>query len=71
MLKTVARALPDWRAYLAVKTPEETVRRLRLHSRTMRPLGDAGFVAELERLLDRRLAPRKPGRKPKPKKHKK
>jgi hypothetical protein len=35
----------------------------------MRPVGDAGFIGELERLLGRPLARRKPG--PKPKKHKK
>ena len=57
--------MPDWQAYLAVKTPEETIRRLQKHERTGRPLGDDNFVGELEKLLGRRLRPRKPGRKPK------
>jgi hypothetical protein len=35
----------------------------------MLPLGDAGLIGKLERLLGRRLARRKPG--PKPKKQKK
>ena len=69
MLEIVAQRMPDWQAYLALETPDETLRRLRLHERTMRPLGDAGFIGKLERLLGRRLARRKPG--PKPKKHKK
>jgi hypothetical protein len=69
MLEIVSQRMPDWRAYLASETPAETIRRLRLHERTMRPVGDAGFIGELERLLGRPLARRKPG--PKPKKHKK
>jgi putative transposase len=69
MLEIVSQRMPDWRAYLALETPAETIRRLRLHERTMRPVGDAGFIGELERLLGRPLARRKPG--PKPKKHKK
>ncbi len=69
MLQMVAQTMPDWRAYLALETPAETIRRLRLHERTMRPLGEAGFIAKLERLLGRPLARRKPG--PKPKKRKK
>jgi hypothetical protein len=32
---------------------EERVRRLRLHERTMRPLGGGGFVKKLEGLLGR------------------
>ncbi len=69
MLEIVGRRMPDWQAYLALETPAETIRRLRLHERTGRPLGEAGFIAKLERLLGRPLARRKPG--PKPKKHKK
>jgi len=69
MLEIVAERMPDWRAYLALETPEETLARLRLHERTMRPLGAPAFIAKLERLLGRPLARRRPG--PKPKKHKK
>ena len=40
----------------------EMLGRLRRYGRTGRPLGSPGFVADLERRLHRRLAPRKPGR---------
>ena len=40
---------------------------LRLHERTGRPLGDARFLAKLERLAGRVLRPRKPGPKKKAK----
>ena len=57
--------MPDWKAYLALETPAETAGRLRLQERTMRPLGDEGFITELEALLARRLRPGSPGRPPK------
>jgi putative transposase len=62
MLEMVRQWMPDWPAYLALETPAETVRRLRLHERTMRPLGGEGFVKKLEGLLGRRLRPGRPGR---------
>jgi putative transposase len=62
MLEIAAQRMPDWKAYLALETPAETAGRLRLHERTMRPLGDEGFITELEALLGRRLRPGKPGR---------
>jgi len=68
MLEIVAQRMPDWRAYLALETPADTIRRLRLHQRTMRPLAEDGFIKKLERLLGRSLRPGKPGR---PRKHKK
>jgi len=75
MLEIVAQHMADlpgrqagWQAYLALETPAETIRRLRLHERTMRPLGDAGFIAKLERLLGRPLRPGTPGRPRKDKK---
>ena len=37
------------------------------HERTGRPIGDETFIERLERLLDRRLKPRKPGPKPRAK----
>jgi putative transposase len=39
----------------------------RKHERTGRPPGDKAFIERLERLLDRRLKPRKPGPKPRDK----
>ena len=58
----LAAEVADWRAFLGREEDEATVRAIRLHARTGRPLGSARFVARLERRLDRRLAPRKPGR---------
>jgi putative transposase len=47
----------DWRAFLDGGLPERQADALRQHERTGRPLGDAGFVAELEARLGRRLRP--------------
>lgn len=44
----------DATAFAAIRAAETTVR----------PLGTAAFVADLERLLGRRIARRAPGRKP-------
>ena len=33
--------------------PAETIRRLRLHEQTTRPVGEAGSIGRLERLLGR------------------
>ena len=52
----------DWRAFLEESdTPEETDR-LRLHTRTGRPLGGIMFLNLLESVLNRTVRPRKPGR---------
>ena len=53
----------DWRAFLAGGLRERDAEDLRRHERTGRPLGDAGFLAELERRLGRRLRPGKRGRR--------
>ena len=68
MLALVRGLMPDWAAYLAAETPEETLSRLRRHERTGRPLGATGFIGKLEQRLGRVLRPAKPG--PKPKKRK-
>ena len=57
----------DWRAFLKDGIEAAALEDLRCHERTGRPLGAAAFVADLEARLERALAPRKPGRKPKPK----
>jgi len=44
--------------------PDETLSALRAAETTGRPLGSDGFIAGLEQRLNRRLAPRRPGRKP-------
>jgi putative transposase len=56
-----------WERFLAVDTPEDDMALLRKHERTGRPLGEDSFVDRVERLLDRRLKPRRPGPKRKAK----
>ena len=62
MLELVTTFVRDWRAYLDQEAPEETLRRLRLHERTGRPVGTDSFTRRLESLLGRALRPGKPGR---------
>ena len=57
----------DWRDFLSTGLDDEVASLLRRHERTGRPLGWPAFVARLEKLLNRALAPRRPGRKPKAK----
>ncbi len=45
----------DWAAWLATKEDEETLWRIRLCTRTGRPIGSKRFVARLEARLGRRL----------------
>ena len=53
----------DWGAFLAGGLKERDAEDLRRHERTGRPLGDAGFLTELEERLGRRLRPGKRGRR--------
>ena len=57
MLETIA----NWSAYLRAGLRESERETPRHHARTGRPLGSAGFIAELEARLGRRLKKRKPG----------
>ena len=57
----------DWREFLRAAEDEGEQEALRLRERTGRPLGDARFLAKLERLAGRVLRPRKPGPKKKAK----
>ncbi len=52
----------DWRRFL-LDEDDTVVRTIRMRTRTGRPCGPAGFVADLEQLLGRTLAPKKRGRK--------
>jgi len=54
-----------WKDFLAMDVPEPDIELMRKHERTGRPLGDELFIEKLERLLDRRLRPEKPGPKKK------
>lgn len=58
-------AVADWAAFLGVEEPPGEAEAMRASARTGRPLGDAAFVANLERALGRALGRRKPGPKPK------
>jgi len=55
----------DWGDFLAETLSPAELDDIRKHEQTGRPLGNVSFVSHLERLLDRELRPRKPGRKPK------
>ncbi len=51
----------DWRAWLAEGLPEEEHKRIRRATKRGAPYASESFIRELERLLDLRLLPRKPG----------
>jgi putative transposase len=54
----------DWSRWLEEGLSEEDVERLRRHTRTSGPLGDASFLDPLETLRNRVLRPLKRGPKP-------
>ena len=53
----------DWERYLALEVDEEEAALMRRHERTGRPMGNASFIARLEKQLDRVLRPQKGGPK--------
>ena len=54
-----------WRDFLSSDIHASEIESFRKYERTGRPLGKATFVKQLEAILDRRLRPKKPGRKKK------
>ena len=64
-VKPLLERFGEWGELLAAGLDDDEAGLLRLHERTGRPLGSPAFVARLEKLLNRALAPRKAGRKPK------
>jgi len=56
-----------WEKYLSVDVQESDMALFRKHERTGRPMGDDAFIERLERLLSRKLKPKKPGPKVKDK----
>jgi putative transposase len=54
---------PNWRDYLGGYQSNDMIERVRMHTRTGRPLGSECFIEKLESLSGRSLKPRKPGRK--------
>ena len=57
------RVIPDWSAFLASEEESEKAG-VENSMKTGRPLGSPDFISKLELRLDRSLAKRKPGRKP-------
>ena len=55
-----------WRDFLNIESDSAELDAIRRSTYTGRPLGDKGFVSDLERQLHRRLAPQKGGRPAKP-----
>jgi len=53
----------NWKDFLLSGVTKEEIEGLRRHERTGRPLGNDGFVGQLEELLGRILQRRRPGRK--------
>ena len=53
--------MEDWGGFLRSGTQDDDIKELDHHARTGRPLGDASFIDNLERLLGRRLLKQKPG----------
>ena len=54
----------DWSDFLAEDVSAQEAEKLRQHERTGRPLGNDGFIAKLEKQLNRLLQKQKPGPKP-------
>jgi putative transposase len=59
----------DWGTYLNEKESKDFKQRYEKHQRTGRPLGDGSFVERLGKITFRDLRLKKPGRKPKRKRH--
>jgi len=60
----LAAEVNDWRRFLACESDDKTLKALRQHGRTGRPLGSLGYVVGLESTLGRLLHRQKPGPKP-------
>ena len=56
---------PRWARHLAADPDEATVRALKQHETTGRPVGDERFLKRVEKLVGRVVRPQKAGRKPK------
>lgn len=59
--------IDDWRALFASGVSDEEIERVRLHTRTGRPLGEDAFVLDVESRTGRTKLARPKGRPPKPK----
>src|SRR3989304_5245096 len=62
-VKPLLEMIGNWRDFLLSGVSEEEIASLRRHAQTGRPLGDDGFVGQLEELLGRILQRPRPGGK--------
>jgi putative transposase len=62
-VRPMLERVSDWPEFLNQEVCRSDVDALRRHNRTGRPLGNSGFLARLEKTLNRRLTPLKPGPK--------
>jgi len=63
-VKPMLDRIPDWITFLSSINQNDTTDSIRLHNRTGRPLGSAGFTRALEQQTGKTLAPKHPGPKP-------
>ena len=61
----VVEEIKDWREFLAGEDKKQDIKLFKKHARVGRPLGQEGFIENLEKITGRILKPLKPGRKKK------
>lgn len=61
----VIKEIEDWKSFLADQDNEQDKKLFKKHARLGRPLGQEGFIENLEKMTGRILRPQKPGRKKK------
>jgi putative transposase len=66
-VKALLEMVGDWQDFLLGGVAEQELERIRRHEKTGRPLGNDGFVANVQEALARILQRQKPGRKNEPK----
>ena len=59
----VIEEIKDWKVFLSGEDKEQDIKLFKKHARIGRPLGQEGFIEELEKMTGRILKPQKPGRK--------
>jgi len=61
----VIEEIEGWKAFLADQDQDQDMKLFKKHTRVGRPLGQEGFLENLEKITSRILRPQKPGRKKK------